>query len=109
VEARRDLRSETTWDPILQELEDATSGPEVPTPKRLQDLTERAENFQPSEQVKENGKKDDEDEEVGSTFDNFFNTFDFGDDEEMKKRLKELTDRLDQEAEGRIVVIREND
>jgi len=108
VEARRDLRSETSWAPIIQELEDATSGPEVPTPQQLRALTERAEKFYPSEQIEETGGGTEDEEAMGSTWDDFFGTLDFEDDEETQKRLKKLTDRLDREAQGRIVVVRDN-
>ncbi|WP_157621530.1 hypothetical protein [Salisaeta longa] len=110
VEARRDLRSKTTWAPILQRLDDATAGTEVPSPARLKDLAERAENFQPSGTVEEHDADTPKTTDTpASTFDDFFNAFEAPDDDETHERLKALTERLDREAQGRIVVIQAGD
>lgn len=108
VEARQDLRGKAPWAATTQALERAAAGSNVPTAEQLRDLIDRAEQFQPSGEVGEE-KEDEDDAQPTSTFDDFFSTFDFEDDDETKKRLKEITDRLDQEAQGRIVIIRQND
>ena len=109
IEARRDLRSKAPWEPLMQALDGVTSRPAVPTPEEIMGLTRRAEEYQPSDEVEEPVPGDPPEEpSPSSTWDDFFDEIDFEEDEEMEQRLKAITDRLDKEATGRIVVIRNN-
>jgi hypothetical protein len=110
IEARRDLRSKAPWEPLMQALERATARPEVPTPEEVIELTRRANEYEPSAEVQEEGPEEpSEDATPSSTWDDFFEEVDFEEDEEIEQRLKAITARLDKEATGRIVVIRKSD
>jgi len=113
VETRDELVASAPTASVTQELREINLGQEIPEPSTVRSLIQKAEKYQkqdgPGEGGEGEGKGNGTSEGNGSGVGNESGGGggESGSDgpDEMKKRLENLCKRLDQEAEGRIVLI----
>jgi len=110
LDTRNGLEETAPYDLILA-LEEATVG-EVPSPSTLRSLLHRVEQYREDDgpEVKDSGAED-EDEDNGEEdgrpgLDEFKERFGGDGSDETGERFEEFVERLDEKAEGRLVVIR---
>ncbi len=110
VEEQDKLIVNDSFEKITRKLEAATKG-EIPKPSTLRSLLQEVKQYRERQKMEMEDSGEDEDfetdeDEIPETdWDDFTEKFGPDDTEETKERLKDLVDRLDEQAAGRIVLI----
>jgi hypothetical protein len=112
VEERDDLTANAPMSTITRKLEDATQE-EIPRPDTLRSLLREVEQYRERQKQEMEDSGEDEDFETGddtpeTDLEDFTEKFGPDDTEETKERLKDLVDRLNEAAAGRIVLIHDD-
>ncbi len=113
VEARDTLTVDAPMEKVTRKLESATKE-EIPEPSTLRSLLQDVQEYreQQKNELEDSGEDEDfetdEDEAPETTWEGFTDKFGSDDAKETKERLETLINRLDQEAQGRIVLIRKD-
>ncbi len=111
VEERDDLTANAPMEKVTRKLESATKET-IPDPGTIRSLLQDVQAYRERQKKKAKDSGEDEDfetdeDEIPETdWEDFTKKFGSDDTEETKERLETLIDRLNEEAEGRIVLIR---
>jgi hypothetical protein len=111
VEDRDELTASAPMATVTRSLERVTQREEVPEPSTIRSLLEKVREYRTEQQkeVEDSGKDEeyetDKDGAPKTDWTDFTEKFGADDTEEIEARLKDLTDRLDEKAAGRIVMI----